>query len=183
MLIAGIVAALALSGAACSNVTKQKKNVSAGGGGGKAQSTHWDEADALIECILGDLFGTTKPAPNFGRQAARHPLSLSSVARVSFGHEWNGGGILEFMGGARLTNREQFKYPIYGEVQAGWIHYSGFETDFTIRPAAGIQFPLKNNKYQFYVQGGLPIIFFGFFREHGVEWRAGITVPLPTKTP
>ena len=181
------VAVLCLLAGSLGACSEKKKNVNVGGGGAKVQSSHWDTGSVALDWWLSELLGNArKPVsglPQAAAPAVRHPIDVHGVAGVGFGHEWGGSGIMEFLGGVRLVNESQFKYPIYGEVLAGWIHYSGFETVFTLRPSAGVYIPLKNTKYRLFVQGGLPFVFFDFFHEHGVEWRAGLSIPITPKKP
>ena len=176
---------LALIG--CSDTTHRIK-IDTGGGGAKFASTHWDTGDAEWDQGLYELTGFSH-GPDAGRagiarQQTTHPLMLSALGRFGIGHEHGGSSVVEYLGGIRLTNEKQFKYPIYGEFLAGWLHYSGFgESDFTIRPSAGIKFPLSNPKYHVYVQAGLPFIYFGFYHERGLEWQAGLEIPIEKKTP
>ena len=172
---------------ACADETHRIK-IDAGGGGSKYASTHFDTGSAELDATLYDWTGFMR-GPDAGaarvtRQQTGHPLAVSAIGRFGIGHEHGGSSLVEYVGGIRLTNEKQFKYPIYGEFLAGWIHYNGFgESDFTIRPSAGIKFPLSNQKYHVYVQGGLPFVYFGFYHERGLEWQAGLEIPLQKKTP
>lgn len=167
---------------------EHKVTVDVGGGGVKTASTHWDTGDADwdydLHTVTGLMRGPTPRGTAFAPQPAGHPVVVSALGHIGIGHEHGGASLVEYLGGIRLTNEEQFKYPIYGEFLMGWVHYNGFgESDFTIRPSAGIKFPLQNKKYRVFVQGGLPFVFFGFYHERGLEWRAGLEIPIEKKTP